>query len=45
MAEMRTMARTAGGDATLVELKSVDGAYPLYGELRLRNGGTRCPKR
>ncbi len=39
MAEMRSMARTAGGDATLVELKSVDEAYPLYGEMRLREGG------
>ena len=39
---MRTMARPerpgpgtrAGGDRTLVELKSVDGNYPLYGEVR-----------
>lgn len=39
MAEMRSMARTAGGEATLVELKSIDEAYPLYGEVRLREGG------
>ncbi len=38
--EMRVMARTDGDDATLVELKSVDGAYPLYGEMRLAGGGT-----
>ena len=28
---MRAMARSPDGDATLVELKAVDGAYPLYG--------------
>jgi len=34
--EMRAMARTAdGGAATLVELKAVDDAYPLYGAMRL----------
>jgi putative ABC transport system permease protein len=32
---MRTMARTDGGAATLVELKAVDGRYPLYGTPRL----------
>jgi putative ABC transport system permease protein len=35
--EMRAMARTAG-ERTLVELKAVDGAYPLIGELRLSGG-------
>jgi len=30
-ATMRTMARTPAGRATLVEVKAVDGAYPLYG--------------
>jgi hypothetical protein len=30
-ATMRAMARIPGDDATLVELKTVDGAYPLYG--------------
>lgn len=30
-ATMRAMARTADGRATLVEVKAVDGAYPLYG--------------
>ncbi len=39
-AEMRAMARTADGDTTLVELKAVDDAYPLYGEVVLAGGGT-----
>jgi putative ABC transport system permease protein len=30
-ATMRAMARVADGRATLVEIKAVDGAYPLYG--------------
>jgi putative ABC transport system permease protein len=30
-ASMRAMARTADGRAALVEVKAVDGAYPLYG--------------
>jgi putative ABC transport system permease protein len=30
-ATMRAMARTADGRSALVELKAVDGAYPLYG--------------
>jgi len=30
-ATMRAMARTHDGQATLVEIKAVDGAYPLYG--------------
>ena len=34
---MRAMAR-AGGGAALVELKAVDGAYPLAGALRLSGG-------
>ena len=34
--EMRAMARRADGDArTLVELKGVDGAYPLFGSVEL----------
>ena len=32
---MRAMARTADGAAALVEMKAVDGAYPLYGEVAL----------
>lgn len=33
-ADMRSMARLAdGSDQTLVEVKAVDGAYPLYGQL------------
>src|SRR5471032_1446024 len=31
-ATLRAMARTADGKATLVEMKAVDGAYPLFGE-------------
>lgn len=38
--ELRAMARTAEGDAALVELKGVDGAYPLYGEMKLAGGAT-----
>lgn len=33
--QMRAMAVGADGERTLVELKAVDGAYPLFGELRL----------
>lgn len=32
---MRAMVRTPEGDATLVELKAVDGAYPLTGQVTL----------
>jgi putative ABC transport system permease protein len=32
---MRAMARTGSGDASLVEIKAVDGAYPLYGAVKL----------
>src|SRR5690348_14290928 len=36
VAQMRAMARSASGDErTLVELKAVDAAYPLYGEVTL----------
>ena len=31
-ATVRAMARTTNGDATLVEMKAVDGAYPLFGQ-------------
>jgi putative ABC transport system permease protein len=31
-ATLRAMARGAGGEATLVELKAVDAAYPLFGQ-------------
>ncbi|MDB5410697.1 MAG: glycosyl transferase family 1 [Rhodospirillales bacterium] len=35
-AQMRAMARTAdGGRRSLIELKAVDGAYPLYGAVTL----------
>ncbi|HJM43062.1 MAG: ABC transporter permease [Nitrospinota bacterium] len=39
-ARMRAMARSAGGNPSLVELKAVDGAYPLFGELKLKLGGS-----
>ncbi len=32
-ATLRAMARTADGRSTLVEVKAVDGAYPLYGSV------------
>lgn len=34
-ATMRAMARTPDGQATLVELKAVDNAYPLFGSVKL----------
>jgi putative ABC transport system permease protein len=34
-ATMRAMARAASGNASLVELKAVDGAYPLVGRAKL----------
>ncbi len=34
-ATMRAMARTAGGQATLVEMKAVDASYPLFGNVVL----------
>ena len=38
-ATMRAMARTTSGQATLVELKAVDAAYPLFGEATLDPAG------
>ncbi|MCB1475547.1 MAG: ABC transporter permease [Rhodobiaceae bacterium] len=39
IATVRGMARNEAGDAqTLVEIKAVDGAYPLYGSLELEPG-------
>src|SRR5437763_6802068 len=35
VATLRAMARTAEGQSTLVELKAVDGDYPLYGNVGL----------
>jgi putative ABC transport system permease protein len=32
---MRAMAGTADGRRALIELKAVDGAYPLYGKVAL----------
>src|SRR3954465_15838382 len=34
-ATMRAMARAADGQTALVEMKAVDGTYPLYGEVAL----------
>jgi putative ABC transport system permease protein len=40
-ATMRTMARTTDGtEQSLVELKGIDAAYPLVGEVRLNEGAT-----
>ena len=38
-ATMRAMARTAGGEAALVEMKAVDAAYPLFGTAVLNPPG------
>ncbi|MSP31284.1 MAG: FtsX-like permease family protein [Pseudolabrys sp.] len=38
-ATLRAMARTPDGKATLVELKAVDSAYPLFGETKLEPPG------
>ncbi|HZD89399.1 MAG TPA: FtsX-like permease family protein, partial [Pseudolabrys sp.] len=38
-ATLRAMARTANGQATLVELKAVDHAYPLFGTVTLDPAG------
>jgi putative ABC transport system permease protein len=39
-ATMRAMARAADGEATLVEMKAVDAAYPLFGQAVLDPPGT-----
>jgi len=39
-ATLRAMARTPDGNATLVELKAVDNAYPLLGEAKLAPAAT-----
>jgi putative ABC transport system permease protein len=39
-ATLRAMARTADGKATLVEIKAVDNAYPLFGEAVLDPAGS-----
>ena len=41
VAEMRAMARSVtGAKQSLIQLKAVDGAYPLYGAVTLDGGGT-----
>ena len=43
-AEMRTMARRPGTESSvLVELKAVDGRYPLFGRLETRGGDSHVP--
>lgn len=45
MAESNVMARRAdGAQAAMIEVKAVDAAYPLYGELQLADGTTRPPQ-
>ena len=39
VATMRAMARVPGGETTLVELKAVDDAYPLYGAIAMEPAG------
>src|SRR3954466_4147886 len=39
-ATMRAMARAADDQTALVELKAVDGAYPLYGKVALDPAGS-----
>jgi putative ABC transport system permease protein len=41
--QMRAMAVAPDGERTLVELKAVDGAYPLFGELLLDPPGRLAP--
>ncbi|MGG5821149.1 ABC transporter permease [Falsiroseomonas sp. HW251] len=43
--EMRAMAVAPSGERSLVELKAVDGAYPLYGELVLAPDTARLTPR
>ncbi len=39
LVELRTMLRTVGGRAQLIELQSADGQYPLYGQVLLQPPG------
>jgi putative ABC transport system permease protein len=39
VATMRAMARSSNGEATLVEIKAVDDAYPLYGAVETEPAG------
>src|SRR5215813_10226619 len=43
VATMRAMARTLDGRAALVEVKAVDGAYPLYGTVAAEPAGDLAP--
>src|SRR5689334_7555195 len=43
VASLRGMARNEDGRSTLVEIKAVDGAYPLAGEVALDGGGALAP--
>ena len=43
VATLRAMARKPdGGEQALVDLKAVDGAYPLYGAVSFEEGGGPC---
>lgn len=41
VAEVRAMARTPDGRSQLVQLRAVDGAYPLYGAVTFAPGGVQ----
>src|SRR5690606_25761502 len=41
VAEVRAMARTPDGRSQLVQLRAVDGAYPLYGTVTCAPGGVQ----
>ena len=44
-ATMRAMARTPTAQTALVEIKAVDGAYPLFGAVVLEPPASRSPRR
>ena len=39
VATLRAMARAPGGESALVEIKAIDGAYPLFGQVALEPAG------
>ncbi len=42
-ASFRAMARSPDGKSALIEVKAVDGAYPLYGDVTITRAGTTGP--
>ena len=38
--DFRSLAATAAGERTLVQVKAADGGYPLYGTVALADGGS-----